>query len=68
MHYNLFPIVTSLKKIVTKLLVLILLQCNLFQNAISHKKQEMCDKTVGTYPSAMQFVPECYKSQETGNV
>ena len=24
----------------------------------------MCNKAVGTYPSAAQFVSECYKSQE----
>ena len=64
MHYNLFPIVTSLKKIVTKLLVLILLQCNLFQNAISHKKQEMCDKTVDTYPFVFDSAPDLYMTQK----
>ena len=24
----------------------------------------MCNKAIGTYHSPMQFVPECYKSQE----
>ena len=24
----------------------------------------MCDKAVDTYPSTIQFVPECYKTQE----
>ena len=24
----------------------------------------MCDKAVNTHPSTMQFVPECYKTQE----
>ena len=24
----------------------------------------MCNKAVNTYPSAIQFVPECYKTQE----
>ena len=23
----------------------------------------MCDKTVGNYPHALGFVPECYKAQ-----
>ena len=25
----------------------------------------MCNKAVGTYPSATHFIPECYMSQET---
>ena len=28
-----------------------------------HQTQKMCDKTVGTYPSAIQFVPDRYKTQ-----
>ena len=24
----------------------------------------MCDKAVNTHPSTIQFVPECYKTQE----
>ena len=24
----------------------------------------MCDKAVDTYPSAIQFVPECYNTQK----
>ena len=24
----------------------------------------MCDKAVDTYPSTIQFVPKCYKTQE----
>ena len=27
----------------------------------------MCDKAVNTYPSTVQFVPECYKTQERCN-
>ena len=27
----------------------------------------MCNKAVGTYPSAMQFVPKCYKTRETSD-
>ena len=27
----------------------------------------MCNKAVGSYPSATQFVPKCYMSQEMNN-
>ena len=27
----------------------------------------MCDKAVVSYPSAIQIVPECYKTQEMWN-
>ena len=27
----------------------------------------MCNKAVNTYPSAIRFVPEYYKTQEIGN-
>ena len=26
--------------------------------------QKICDKAVSTYPSTVQFVPNCYKTQE----
>ena len=28
------------------------------------KNQQMCNKAVNTHPSTIQFVPECYKTQE----
>ena len=28
------------------------------------KNQQMCHKAVNTHPSTIQFVPECYKTQE----
>ena len=32
-----------------------------------YKNQKMCDKAVGTYPTAMQLVSECYKSRKMCN-
>ena len=29
-----------------------------------YKNQERCNKAVGNYPYALEFVPECYKSQK----
>ena len=31
---------------------------------ISIKLKKMCDKAVNTHLSAIQFIPECYKTQE----
>ena len=28
------------------------------------KNQEMCNKAVDNYPHALEFVPECYKTQK----
>ena len=29
-----------------------------------YKNQEMCNKTVDNYAHALEFVPECYKTQK----
>ena len=29
-----------------------------------YKNQEMCNKAVDNYSHALEFVPECYKTQE----
>ena len=29
-----------------------------------YKNQEMCNKAVENYPHALEFVPECYKTQK----
>ena len=29
-----------------------------------YKNQEMCIKAVDNYPHALEFVPECYKTQK----
>ena len=55
MHYNLSPIVIKLRKCVIKLSILLLLQYNLFLNAI---KLEKCVKAVNTCPFVFNFVPD----------
>ena len=33
----------------------------------TYKNQDMCDKAVDSYPSAIQVVSECYQTQKTSD-
>ena len=61
MHYDLFLIDIRLKKCVTKLSILLLLQYNSFPNAIRLKT---CVKAADTCPFVFDSVPDQYKTQE----